>query len=53
MDYCHGFQTIATQFTVDDTQQECWSLVKQFLGEPERARLTCFQTRVCLDYYFP
>ena len=53
MEYLHGFQTIATSFTVDDAQQECWTLVQQFLGTPEKARLTCFETRVCLDFYFP
>ena len=53
MEYVHGFQTIATEFDVDDTLQPTWELVNQFLGKPERARLTYFETRICLDFYFP
>ena len=52
-EYVHGIQTVATEFSVDDTQKDSWSLVNQFLGKPDRARLTYFETRVCLDFYFP
>ena len=53
MEYVHGFQTIATEFAVEDTAKDDWELVNQFLGTPERARLTYFETRICLDFYFP
>ena len=53
LEYTHGFQSVATEFAVDDTLKPNWELVNQFLGKPERARLTYFQTRICLDFYFP
>ena len=52
-EYVHGVQTTATEFSIEDTQKDSWQLVNQFLGKPERARLTYFATHICLDFYFP
>ena len=53
MEYLHGFQTVATEFDIAEDQKDSWDMVQQFMGHPERARLTCFETKICLDFYFP
>ena len=50
------YYPIAKDFDDEGAEMEkrgCWDLMKQFLGQPSRIRLTTMLNRQFLDVYFP